>query len=348
MIKLNKASYSKIKPLIKSRNEISIFSVIDGNMPGEIFVNNESNPTAVLIKTCECNLVAGNIDNTFISEISSELDFWDCVTPDSQEWFGKIPLLHKNKFIRPFKRRHYTLDETTFIKRETTLPDGFMLEELDVALLRKSTYKNANKVLEWIDDWDNDSIFSKNGTGTYIHNGEIIVSWSLSDCCFGEQITIGVNTDEKYRNQGFGIKVVSETIMQCFRNGYKTINWLCLDSNRGSIAIAEKLGFTHSNDYFYFCSYLPTENPLDISEEEWLLWAKYLEESMVKEPQLINECLYTYMKANHVFKVIEIIKRLPQFGRTPDIKGYKRDIRYFQSIGLCSNFNNSDWLEFID
>ena len=97
-----------------------------------------------------------------------------------------------------------------------------------------------------------------------------------------------------------------------------------------------------------YCSYLPTENPADISEEEWSEWAKYLEESSKQEQRLVNECLYSYIKANDVSKVIEVIKRLPQFGMKPEIKGYKGAIQYFQSFGLCSNFNTPEWLEFID
>ena len=347
MIKLSKSDYYKVKPLIKSENEISIFSAIEGDMPGEFFVNNSENPTAALIKTCECNLVAGITDEKFISNISAELDFWDEVTPDSQDWFEKIPLLHKNKFIRPFKRRRYVLDESSFIKRETPLPDGFVLERVDLDVLRNSSYKNAESILEWIEDWGNDTAFTEKGMGFYIRNSESIVSWSISDCSYKDQITIGVHTDEMYRKQGLGIRVVSETVNECFKKGYKTINWLCVDSNRGSIIIGEKLGFVHNNDYFFFCSYLPTENPSDISEEEWSAWAKYLEESSIQEPQLIEECLYGYIKANNVEKTIEIIKLLPQFGTKPNFEEYMNDIQYFQLFGLCSNFNDSDWQKFI-
>lgn len=57
MIKLSKADHFKFKPLIKSENEISAFGVIEGIIPGEIFANCAENPTTVLIKTCECNIV---------------------------------------------------------------------------------------------------------------------------------------------------------------------------------------------------------------------------------------------------------------------------------------------------
>ena len=346
MIKLLESDYYKVKPLIKSENEISVFGAIDGDMPGEFFVNNLENPTAALIKTCECNLVAGITDDNFISKLSSELDFWDEVTPDSQDWFEKIPLLHKNKFIRPFKRRRYVLNEDSFIKREMPLPDGFVLEKINLDVLRNSTYKNSESILEWVEGWGGDTAFIEKGAGNYIRNNESIVSWSISDCSYADQITIGVQTDEKYRKQGFGIRVVSETVNDCFMKGYKTINWLCVDSNRGSIILGEKIGFVHNNDYFFFCSYLPTENPSDISVEEWFAWAKHLEDT--QEPQLIEESVYSYMKANDVVKVIEMIKSLPQFGIEPDFDEYTNTIHYFQLFGLSSNFNEPAWLEFID
>lgn len=346
MIKLSESNYFKIKQLINSKNELSVFSVIDGIIPGDIFTDNENNPKVALIKTPECNLIAGMIDNKFITEISSELDFWDSITPDSQEWFNQIPLLHKNKFIYPFKRRHYLISQNLFIKKEISLPAEFVLEKVNIELLRYSNYKNADKILEWAAEWG-ESFYEK-GVGNYIRNNETIVSWSLGDCSYSDQIAIGVKTDEKYRKQGFGFMVVSETVNECFDKGYKIVNWLCVDSNRGSINIAEKLGFRYNNDYYFFCSYLPTENLLDISEEDWFIWAKYLEESSKHEPRLLNECLYTYLKANNVLKTIEIINLLSQFKKAPDINNINNDIHYFQSIGLCSNFNNSDWSEFIN
>lgn len=348
MAKLSVSEYFKVKKLISSNHSISVFSVMDGNMPGEIFVNDMDKPTSALIKTCECNLVAGTPDDKFLNEISSELDFWDTITPDTQDWFEKIPLLHKNRFIHPFKRRHYVLTPNIFAQRETPLPEGFVLEKVNLELLRNSAYKNADKIIEWAGDWGDDNAFYIHGAGNYIRNKETIVAWSLSDCYFEKQVTIGVNTDGSYRKRGFGIKVVSETVKDCFEKNYLAIHWLCVDTNRGSISIAEKLGFRLNNEYFYFCSYLPTENLHDISEKDWLSWAKYLEEASAQEPRLVNECIYSYMKANDVNKTIEIINSLPQFGRKPNINEYTNAILFFQSVGLCSNFKCSIWENFIN
>jgi hypothetical protein len=78
MYRLENNDYCKVSKLVQSENELSVYSVIKGIMPGEIYVNDLNNPVAALIKTCECNLIAGAVkDALFNSEVSEELDLWD-------------------------------------------------------------------------------------------------------------------------------------------------------------------------------------------------------------------------------------------------------------------------------
>ncbi len=350
MHKLTKDYYSKIIPLIKSHNEISIFSVLDGDHPGEVFVNHIDKPTTALIQINECNLIAGDTnDNVFNSEISSKIDFWDTLTPDTNEWFKLIPQIHKNKFVKPFMRRSYNLSKEHFNEQAILLPYGFVIEKVNLTNLRMHSYKNADRILDWAKELGSDERFNIYGIGNYIRNADIIVSWSLCDCFYIDEITIGVNTDSNYQKQGYGLISVTATINECFSRGYKKINWSCVDSNKGSIRIAEKLGFKLANKYHYFCSFLPTENPKDIPETNWKEWAMYLEKASQHEPQLINECLYSYIKANDVQKTIHIINIMhnPKFNRIPNIDEYKNSIIYFQTIGMCSNFNSKEWFDFL-
>lgn len=154
MIKLKNKEFSKIAHLIKSKNELSIFSVINGVMPGEIYVNDIDNPTVTLVKTCECNLIAGSSnDEIFNSEVSSKLDFWDNLTPDTSQWIDIIPTIHKNPFIRKYKRRHYILSIDDFADCHMALSYGFIIEKVDTDLLRQNSYENSEKLLEWV--WKN-------------------------------------------------------------------------------------------------------------------------------------------------------------------------------------------------
>lgn len=349
MFKLEGKEFSKIGHLIKSQNELSVFSVINGVMPGEIYVNNMDNPTVALLKTSECNLVAGSTnDEVFNSEVSSKLDFLDQLTPDTNEWIDVIPSIHKNSFIRKYKRRHYILSVEEFKEYSTTLMDGFIIEKVDIGLLRESAYENSEKVLEWAENWGDDEIFKKFGTGYFIHNDKVIVSWSLSDCSYDNKIAIGIHTDERYRHKGFGQAVVSATIKDCFAKGYKTIEWLCVDSNKGSSRVAEKLGFKYSNEYYSFSSYPPIENLKDLSEAEWYEWGEYLENASKTEESLIWECLYCYIKANDVEKTINIMSAMKQKKIIEDYSRFKNDIDYFQHYGLCSNFKDQAWSDFLN
>lgn len=349
MFKLIDNDFNKIVPFIKSQNELSVLSVIKGVMPGEIYVNNIDQPTAALIKTSECNLIAGcTNDFVFNSEVSTELDFWDQLTPDSEEWIDIIPTIHKNPFVRKYKRRHYTLSIDDFQECKIPLKDGFILEKVDLNLLRKNSYENSEKLLEWAANWGDDASFQKYGAGYFIHNGKIIVSWSLSDCSFDKRIAIGIHTDERFRNNGFGIKVVSATAKECFMKGYKNIDWLCVDTNKGSIAIAERLGFRYCNSYYSFSTYPPIENVKDLSESEWYEWGEYLYNASQTEDCLIWDALYCYIKSNHVEKTIPLMTLMKQKNIDLDYSGINNYITYLQGFDLCSNFICITWINFLN
>lgn len=349
MFKLKNNEFNKIIHLVKSQNELSVFSVIKGFMPGEIYVNSIDNPIAALIKTCECNLIAGSSNDVkFNSEVSMIIDFWDQLTPDSSEWIDLIPTIHKNTFVRKYTRRHYILSIDDFKECNKPLEEGFIIEKIDVNLLRKSCYENSEKLLEWIADWGDDAKFQKYGVGYFIHNGKAIVSWSLSDCSFEKEITIGIHTDERYRKKGFGNVVVSTVVKDCFKKGYEKINWLCVDTNKGSIALAERLGFRYNNRYYAFSTYPPIENIKDLSESEWFEWGEYLESASKSEGCLILESLYCYIKANDIEKTISIMTTIKHSKNNLDYSRFKNYITYLQDYGLCSNFRSQVWLDFLN
>jgi GNAT superfamily N-acetyltransferase len=349
MFKLNNSDFNKVLQLVKSQNELSVLSVIKGAMPGEIYVNNTDNPTAALIRTCECNLIAGSSnDVNFNSELSKVLDFWDPLTPDSSEWIDLIPTIHKNPFIRKYKRKHYILSIDNFKECNNNLKDGFLLEKIDIDLLKQRSYENSEKLLEWIADWGDDARFQKYGVGYFIHNGKVIVSWSMSDCSYDKKITIGIHTDERFRKNGFGKIVVSAVAKDCFAKGYEEINWLCVSTNKGSIALAEKLGFKYNNNYYAFSSYPPIENIKDLSESEWYEWGEYLESASKTVDCLIWESLYCYIKANDIEKTIRIMTSLEQNNIVVDYSKFKNYITYLQDYGLCSNFRSHDWSSFLN
>ena len=203
-------------------------------------------------------------------------------------------------------------------------------------------------MIDWIENWGSEEVFERYGTGYFIHNNKVIVSWSLSDCSYNDKIAIGMHTDKRYRNKGFGKIVVYETIKDCFDKGYQFIEWLCVDSNKGSIAIAEKLGFIHNNDYYSYSSYPPIENLTDLSESEWYEWGEYLEEACKTEDRLIWDCLSCYIKSNDVEKTINIITAMENKKMDVEYDKLMDFITTLQRDNMCNDFNNKTWVDFIN
>lgn len=344
--KLKKENYSKVAPLIESQNELSVISTINGIVSGEIYVNDTDNPTATFIKTCECNYIAGKTnDKEFNLAISEKLDFWDQITPDSISWNEVIPSIHKDKFIRKYTRRHYVLHEHMQKEINEKLPDGYYIEEINPTSLKNMKYENVDDLLEWLDNWENDDKFIQYGIGYYIRNDKTIVSWSLSDCSYDKKIAIGINTDRRYRKQGFAKVVISKVVQECFLKGYNQIDWLCVDSNKGSIAIAEKIGFILSNKYNSFTPYPPIENVTDLSEDEWNQWAEYLDNASKSEPDLLIDCLISHIKANNIKSASDIVSSMRKLDLPIEIN-MSQFISYLHSLERASNFKEN-WINSI-
>jgi RimJ/RimL family protein N-acetyltransferase len=341
MLKLEEKNYHIIKNLIKnSSQELSILSVINGVMPGEVFVDCEDNPTTVLIQTSECNLLAGNPNNEkFNSEVKEELDFWDGFIIDTDEWEAKISEVHENKFIRKYKRRHYILSKLKYDDYKQHVKKGFSLEKVDPSYLSKCNLKNWEKVMDWVNNWGSIENFNKYGAGFMIRNEDTIVSWSLTDCIYDKRAAIGVHCDPNYRKNGFGAIAAAATADYCLCNGITEIDWSCVDTNVGSIAIAEKLGFVRKNDYYAFTSYPPIENRSDLTLEQWEEWALFYEKVLEEEPRLFWDCALCWMKANNVDPVIKLLNKKVETGWKWTVDELSEFFPHFHS--------NSKWGEYL-
>ncbi|WBW96679.1 GNAT family N-acetyltransferase [Oceanirhabdus sp. W0125-5] len=344
MYKLNEKNFDRVKELVKDYSiELSIFSVIEGNMPGEIYVDNEDMPSSVLIKTPECTLLAGNADNSDFNEgIKNILDFWDQVTFASEKWEEKIEEFHKNKFIRKYKRRHYILNKFKYSDYRNRLEEGFYLEKVDPYEISKSNLENSEDVIEWVNNWGSFDNFIENGAGFIVRNDKTIVSWSLTDCLYNKKVEIGINTDEDYRKRGFGAIAAAATADYCLSNGIEEIGWHCVDTNIGSICIAEKLGFQRAQDYYSFTPYPPIENESDLDEEQWTEWALYYEDAIKTEPELMMVCAFCWARANNVDETIKIININKE-------TGWKSEVQRLANHPIFLRFkDNLKWNEFLN
>jgi RimJ/RimL family protein N-acetyltransferase/uncharacterized protein YkuJ len=274
---LRNSDYGKVSKLIENTNhELCIDAVITGNTPGEIYVDNVEESLSTLIITPECNVVAGNANNQLFNEkIKKKLDFFDTVTCDTEEWERKIHDIHCNVAIRKYKRRYYQFDELLF--------DNF-LESLD-----------EQYTLEYV----------------YVDTLDQIVCWCLVDCIVGgDRIEIGITAHKDFRRRGLGSIALAATVSACISNGVKEIGWHCVDTNVGSYAIAERVGFKKIKEYSCFTPYPPIENVTDLNDEQWSEWAMHYEQMNKIEPKYYGQAARCWGLSNNIEKSMLNIKYL--------------------------------------
>lgn len=308
---LEQSNFSKVRGLVKNTNqELSIEAVISGSSLGKIFVDNLESPMSTLIITPECNVVGGKADNRiFNAEIKNILDFFDQITCDNEEWESNIHEIHKSIAMRKYVRRNYIFEELKFNDFVEKLDNQYTLEYVNVSTLNELNFENSDKIRDWFKSI-NLSIFKNYCLGAYVRRDKKILSWCLVDCIVGDQIEIGIKTESDYRKRGLGAIVAAATVSSFISKGFKEIGWHCVDTNVGSIRIAEKVGFKLINKYNAFTPYPPTENVTDFNLEQWVDWATYYEDMNKVQPNYYWLSAMCWAKASKMKETINNIVKL--------------------------------------
>ena len=88
--------------------------------------------------------------------------------------------------------------------------------------------------------------YRKLGIGTVICKEDIMISGASSYARYQDGIEIEIDTREEYRRKGFAYLCGAKLILECLkRNLYPS--WDA--QNKGSVALAEKLGYHYSHTY---------------------------------------------------------------------------------------------------
>ena len=246
MYKLMPEKYHLVKPLIRDCSaELSVFTVLNGLMLGDVFVDCQVKPSSALIRTSETVALVGSPHNAEFNAYIKEnvLGYWENFMLDTSDWEAKIPEFHRNSFIRRYTRRHLICHKLAYTNYREDLKSSFILEQIEPEKLAAGNLKNTDIVMKWVGNWGSFDNFRKNAVGFIIRNEDTIASWSVTDCVLGEKAAIGIVTDMDFRRMGFAAIVSAANADYWFQNGKHELDWLCVAVNKGSQATAKKLGF---------------------------------------------------------------------------------------------------------
>ncbi|MFN8372897.1 MAG: GNAT family N-acetyltransferase [Anaerolineae bacterium] len=280
MKKIEVKDYAAARPIFEELADFneSVDSVLANTAPGEIYVDDLDHPQVGFAVTPEGHYLAGepahNTDYRFLKEIIPPNAY---LVFTAEGWVERLGEIWSNPAARRHDRCYFRFQAPRFSEWRQHIPSGFTLTRVDQNLLSNATLKNYAAVVDWVDHWHSADYFLQHGFGYCLIEGDTIASWCLADCVNGPKCEIGIMTDGAYRRRGLAAVVVSAAVDYCATIGIKQIGWHCLKSNRGSAAVAEKVGFVKVRDYFAYSWVLPTESPNDLTPEVYRDWALHYE-----------------------------------------------------------------------
>ncbi len=330
----------RVLPLIEnSCHELTVTCVIHSTSPGRVLVDCLEKPTCGLIKTSECNLLFGEPGNPeFLREIIPCIEYYDTLTCDQDAWEDVVPGLHRNPALRRYRREYAALAPADAPSRAESVPVNIrMVYDPDLESL---PYTNCNLVTEWI---CMDAAERRKGfplAALWIEH-ESIASCSAVDCHYEGRIEIGIKTQREFRGKGYGRATTGALVIESLKHGIKEIGWHCVGTNRGSMRIAVRCGFSRFLPYYSYSPYPPIENSTDLSKDEWTEYACFLESKAGVDLSQYWQAARCWAQADDMTRCLGSLQKLHDNGMDW-FAGLIKDCEEFERFAMTT-----EWSEFL-
>ena len=222
-----------------SSNRVYPLSIAEGIQNGDMIADNEENMQCVLFwHYCGFAYLSGNVTEEFLEKIYEE---YFC--KETKRRF--VLITDDEKVIRYFEgkpgllmdqRKEYSFDRANKISGRDLKTD-LRIERIDA-----SNRKAIQGRIVPSFSWDSDEAFLKGGFGYIAMDGEKFAAIAFSAAVSSEEVDIGVETAEDYRNRGLAKILAGYMIREIVKNG-KTPVWAHAAGNIGSMKTALGVGF---------------------------------------------------------------------------------------------------------
>lgn len=287
--------FETVRPLFTAwRPYLILFAVINGDVPGMIFADDERRPqTALVWDHDEGELyLAGQSDDEAVNR-SLNATIRSKIRPyaqehlprlseftlycDTQAWAPHLTTVLAGLNPMEHRRKLYLLDRAPD-QRPYTLPSGYSLARIDEQVFSEPL-AGIDIMRDWIlRPWRTAADFARAEIGHIVIHGQRLVSWCVSEYQgrpfpdAGQECQVSIYTCEAYRRRGFGTHVARATVEACLEAGIERIGWHCWERNVASAATAESIGFRLAFDR-------PVYNGCFNQFDNLLLQAYYLSEA---------------------------------------------------------------------
>ena len=228
-----------------SSNRVYPLSIAEGYQSGDIIADNVTDVQCVMFwHYCGFAYLSGKVTEPFLNRICE-----DYFRKETERRF--ILIADDDKVIQFFegkdglvmdRRKEYRFgDDVTFSKEN--LQTDLRIEKIDASNIKAI----QGRIIPAF-SWDSDDAFLKNGFGYVAMDGEKFSAIAFSAAVSSEEVDIGVETNEAYRNRGLAKILAGYMIREILTTG-KTPVWAHAAGNTASMKTALGVGFKeiHSN-----------------------------------------------------------------------------------------------------
>lgn len=133
--------------------------------------------------------------------------------------------------------------------KSTELFRDINIRKIDLNLIQSPEILNhefvISEIMRW---WDTLDYFLEKALGYCIIENNKIVSYCITNFVYGNTYTIGIETLENHRRNGYSQRATEAFISELLNNGNKPY-WDCMFTNIASRSLTEKLGFYLDHTY---------------------------------------------------------------------------------------------------
>lgn len=238
----------KASALFGNWEETLIWSCLQGIM-GKIYGNDSDNPTAAMSLLGDFAFFAGEPDVELVSYKPNwcTQDFIIMV-PQSEGWKRAITEFYGDR-ANIVSRYAIKKEPDIFDKQKLKAVISALPEEYELRMIDEPLYQMCRS-----ESWSADLVsqfptyndYRRLGLGTVILKNNTIVSGASSYSRYREGIEIEIDTKKEYRRIGLAYVCGAKLILECINHNLYP-SWDA--QNRGSVALAEKLGYHYSHAY---------------------------------------------------------------------------------------------------
>lgn len=264
---LKNFEFYKCKNLLYEQGQLEAKAVIEGVNTGRVFVDDIDFPTSGLIwlgnndgfiffgdeKNERFNNELNNyIDKIIIPEaIKVGLNWFEGIG-NNEKWNTTIKKVLKSRKLGSWNQRVYTLQKNDYkFDFELAIEQEYKVVKICETLFESNDYTIRNieflhsKILEF---WPSPERFFSDGIGYCMVYKNEVVSVCFSGFVVGNVHGIDIETLDGHQGKKLAQKVAQSFVKDCLDNNIVPY-WDCMESNKPSIAVAEKIGFKNVFTY---------------------------------------------------------------------------------------------------